>query len=222
MKKMKWGVFLTVVFFLNGVLWAEESPKDKVQEAVAAPEAKPEEHAARSQAEKEYVLQKGDHVKITIYPQDDLIKGATMEISSEGNITLPLVGKVTIAGKPAIKAEHEISEILDRDYIVNPEVVIEVIEKYGAEKEKTIVLLGQVKNPGSHPFPKTDRFTLLQAIALAGGFSEIANIKKIKIIRGGTEKGQVIRANAEEIISGTKPDVDLEDGDIINVAESLF
>lgn len=172
--------------------------------------------------DKEYRLQKGDRLKITIYPEDDHVKGGEMEVSSEGNITLPLMGKVTVAGKTSIEAEREIAEILDRDYLVNPEVVIEVTEKYASKTEKTVVLLGQVKTPGSQPFPKAGRFTLLQAIAVAGGFSDVANIKKIKIIRGGEEKGQVIRANAEEIISGSKPDIELEDGDIINVAESLF
>ncbi len=172
--------------------------------------------------DKEYVLQKGDKIKITIYPEDTVIKGAAMEISSEGNITLPLVGKVEVAEKSAIEAQHAIAEILERDYLVNPEVVIEVAEKFATEKDKAVVLLGQVKSPGSHPFPKNGRFTLLQAIAVAGGFSDVANIKKIKIIRGGAEKGKVIRANADSIISGTTPDIELEDGDIINVAESIF
>ena len=172
--------------------------------------------------DKDYVMQTGDRIKITIYPEDEHIKGAEMEISSEGNITLPLVGKVAVAGKKPIEAEREIAGILDRDYLVNPEVVIEVTDKYASEKEKSVVLLGQVKQPGSQPFPKAGRFTLLQAIAVAGGFSDVANIKKIKVIRGGEVKGQVLRANAEDIISGKKPDIELEDGDIINVAESLF
>jgi len=170
----------------------------------------------------EYIMLTGDRIKITIYPEDEHIKGAEMEISSEGNITLPLVGKIQVAGKKPIEAEKEISVILDRDYLVNPEVVIEVTDKYASEKDKSVVLLGQVKQPGTQPFPKAGRFTLLQAIAIAGGFSDVANIKKIKVIRGGEVKGEVLRANAEDIISGKKPDIDLEDGDIINVAESLF
>jgi len=177
---------------------------------------------SEGKADKDYVMQTGDRVKITIYPEDDHIKSAEMEISSEGNITLPLVGKVALVGKKAIESEREIAAILDRDYLVNPEVVIEVTDKYASEKEKSVVLLGQVKSPGSQSFPKAGRFTLLQAIAVAGGFSDVANIKKIKIIRGGDAQGEVLRANAEDIIGGKKPDIDLEDGDIINVAESIF
>ncbi len=203
-------------------------PAAVLTEAVAVSTAEGSEKKRPAKAEsgsakdKEYILQKGDHLKITVYPEDDYIKGGAMEVSSEGNITLPLAGKIEVAGKSAIAAEHEIAEILARDYLVNPEVVMEVTEKYAAAQEKVIVLLGQVKSPGNHPFPKTGRFTLLQAIAVAGGFSDVANIKKIKIIRGGEDKGTVLRANADDIISGKKQDIELQDGDIINVAESIF
>ncbi len=186
----------------------------------AGPVKKP--HSTGDAKDKDYVIQTGDRIKITIYPEDDHIKGGEMEVSSEGNITLSLAGKMEVVGKTAIQAEREIAEVLDRDYLVNPEVVIEVVEKFASDKEKSVVLLGQVKSPGSHPFPKTGHFTLLQAIAVAGGFADVANIKKIKIIRGGEDKGDVIRANADDIISGKKPDIELQDGDIINVAESLF
>lgn len=201
--------------------YAEDAPAPAAESPAAAQDAGAQP-SKKSEKDKDYVLQPGDRIKITIYPEDEIIRGTTMEVSSEGNITLPLAGKFNVAGKSAIDAEHEIAEVLDRDYLVNPEVVIEVSEKYAAEKEKTVVLLGQVKSPGSHPFPKAGRFTLLQAIAVAGGFSDVANIKKIKIVRGGSEKGEVLRANAEAIISGNAPDIELEDGDIINVAESIF
>ncbi len=196
---------------------ASESNRADMRDKSSAPLEESE-----GKSDKDYVMQTGDRVKITIYPEDDHIKGAEMEISSEGNITLPLVGKVALVGKKAIESEREIAAILDRDYLVNPEVVIEVTDKYASEKEKSVVLLGQVKSPGSQSFPKAGRFTLLQAIAVAGGFSDVANIKKIKIIRGGDAQGEVLRANAEDIIGGKKPDIDLEDGDIINVAESIF
>ncbi len=233
MKRINSFIFLCLI---SHSVFAAETPAKPAEPAAKAaaqtPAAEAEVSAKKPEQsklsvlgekdDKDYVIQTGDRIKITIYPEDDHIKGGEMEISSEGNITLPLAGKVTVAGKTAIVAEKEIAAILDADYLVNPEVVIEVTEKYASEEEKNVVLLGEVKTPGSQPFPKAGRFTLLQAIAVAGGFSDIANIKKIKIIRGGEEKGEVIRANAEDIISGKKPDIELEDGDIINVAESLF
>ena len=103
------------------------------------------------------------------------------------------------------------------------EVILSAKKEDEKEAPKSFVILGQVRKPGSYQFGAKDKkMTLLEAISLAGGFSDVANIKKIKILRGqGTEK-KTIRANAEAIIGGSEDDVDLEAGDIVNVSESLF
>ena len=169
--------------------------------------------------EASYILQPGDRVSIKIYPEDEYIKGGEMEVSSEGNITLPLVGKVAVAGKHVIESERAIAGILSADYLVNPEVVMEVLQY----KKQSVVILGQVKKPGTYQFPAgSSHLTLLQAISMAGGFSDIANIKRIKVMRKAGGKNGVIHANAESIISGKDPDVELEPGDVIHVSESLF
>lgn len=167
-----------------------------------------------------YTLQPGDRVNIKIYPEDEYLKGAETEVSSEGNITLPLLGKVPVAGQTVIQAEQNLTRLIDKEYIVDPEVVIDVL-KY---KKQSVVILGQVVKPGTYEFPPgTTRVTLLQAVSMAGGFSDIANIKKIKIMRKGKkDKSDVIRANAEDIIGGEEEDVELESGDVVNVAESRF
>ena len=176
--------------------------------------------------EEDYILKKGDLVFVKIYPEDDYVKGGEMEINSEGMITLPLLGKMEVADKTTLTAEKEIAEIIDRDYLVNPSVVITVRpNEKPLIKKQPLMILGQVKRPGPVNFPVAENtFSLLQAIASAGGFTEIANIKKIKIIRQGADggKNQVIQANADAIISGSDDDVELEPGDIINVSESLF
>lgn len=166
-----------------------------------------------------YLLQPGDRVKIKIYPEDEYLKGGEIEVSSEGNITMPLIGKVPVGGLTVAEAERALVILIDRDYIVDPEVVIDVL-KY---KKQSVVILGQVVKPGTYEFPPdVTHMTLLQAISMAGGFSDIANIKKIKVMRKGNGKKEVIRANAEDIIGGKDPDVELESGDIVNVMESLF
>ncbi|MCB9800111.1 MAG: polysaccharide export protein [Candidatus Omnitrophica bacterium] len=199
----------------------KEAAESEAKQMPSVP-AMPEKFKKILSAEDAYILKAGDRIKITIYPDDEYLKGGEMEVSSEGNITLPLMGKVEVEGKTAIEAEREIARIIDQDYLVDPEVVIEVTEKFAAEDEKSVVLLGQIRSPGTYPFPKGERFTLLQAIALAGGFTDVANIKRIKIVRGGKETSELIRANAEEIISGKSPDIVLQNGDVVNVAESIF
>lgn len=184
--------------------------------AVSSPPAAPD---AAAKMESGYLLQPGDRVSIRIYPEDEYIKGGEMEISSEGNITLPLVGKIAVAGKTIIEAERTIRDLLAEDYLVSPEVVIEVLQY----KQHSVVVLGQVRKPGTYPFPQgTTQLTLLQAISLAGGFSDVANTKKIQVMRNKEGAKQTIQANAEAIINGKEHDIEVMPGDIVNVSESLF
>ena len=171
----------------------------------------------RAGVDKSYTLHVGDKLNIKIYPEDEYLKGGDVEVSSEGNITLPLVGKIAVAGLDVVKAEQTIAEVLSVDYLVNPQVVIEVLE-YQASN---FVVLGEVVKPGTYQFPAgVSRIPLLHAVSMAGGFSEVANIKKIKIMRKST--GETLRANAEEIISGRERDMEIVANDVIHVSESLF
>ena len=112
-----------------------------------------------------YLLQPGDRINVKIYPEDEYFKGGEVEVSSEGNITLPLVGKISIGQKAVSEAEKIIDEILAADYLVNPQVVIEVL-KY---QVGSFVVLGQIVKPGKYYFPPGElKITLLQAIKSAG------------------------------------------------------
>ena len=215
--RLKGLLLLVFLFIFPSLLQAEKSQADAARALAHAKDTQDDD----AQTDTSYVLQVGDSVNIKIYPEDDYIKGVQMEISSEGNVTLPLVGKSNIAGKTIAEAEKLIAGVLDRDYLVNPEVVIQVQQHH----QQTFVILGQVRKPGTYELPVgAKHLTLLQAVSLAGGFSEVANIKKIKIVRLGGEGGenQVIHANADAIISGRDPDIELKAGDVVNVSESLF
>lgn len=170
-------------------------------------------------SESNYVLRAGDKIKLTIYPEDEYIKGGETEISTEGNVTIPVVGKVNILDKTLTEAQKAIAKELEAGYFVDPEVVIEVIKF----KDMNVVVLGQVKRPGTYPFPPgKNRFTLLEAISLAGGFSDIANVKKIQIVRIGNQGKSQVSANADDIIKGKDQDIELRQGDVIHVPESFF
>lgn len=171
------------------------------------------------ESESLYRLQEGDRVLVKIYPEDEFIKGGEMKLGSEGVVTIPLVGKISVAGKTIDEAQKEIADVLGKDYLVNPEVVIEVL-KY---KKHSFSVLGQVKRPGTYEIPPGAKtVALLKGISMAGGFSDIANIKKIKVMRKSEGGNQVIKANAEAIIGGTEDDISLEAGDVVHVSESLF
>ncbi len=180
------------------------------------PQKNAEKHVSVSE---EYTLRKGDKISITIYPTDEYIRGGAMQISPQGTITLPLLGQIKLEGLRITEAQEKLAELLNEDYLVDPNVVIEVNQF----KQQSFIILGQVKSPGTFQFPPGEnRLTFLQAISIAGGFSEIANIKKIKIIREEGGKKKVTRINAEKVISGDSPDVEIHPNDIIHVSESLF
>lgn len=167
-------------------------------------------------------IQVEDRLRVKIYPEDEYIKGGEVEVSTEGTITLPLVGKITVQGRRVSEAEEEIARILQKDYLVSPVVVIEVMKRVSEKDKKTASILGQVHKPGSYEIPSDKGMTLLELISQAGGFTEIANVKKIKIIRKEGGKAQGIHANAESIISGKDPDIELRPDDVVHVGESFF
>ena len=164
---------------------ASPSPGDSSQEALSPAASNPEKRTVKNKDV--YKIQVGDRVSVRIYPEDQFIKGTEMEVSSEGTIVLNLVGKITIQDLTILEAEKKITEILAKDYLVNPVVVVEVAERI-AEKEKekhkkTLSILGQVQKPGSYDLPVDRKLTLLELISQAGGFTDVANAKNIKIIR---------------------------------------
>lgn len=189
------GVLLSAVVF--GTVYAEESSASSVDAS--------------------YTLQPGDKLNIKIYPDDEYLKGGEAEVSTEGTITLPLIGKIPVSGKTVSEAEKIVSDTLDEGYLVNPQVVIEML----SYQASSFVVLGQVLKPGTYDFPPgAKKLTLLKAISLAGGFSDIANIKKIRIVRKST--GETMDANAEEIISGGASDIEIKPNDVVHVSESRF
>jgi len=171
--------------------------------------------------QKEDKLEAGDRLNLKIFPQDQYVTGGEMVISNQGDIALPLLGRVKVEGLTIVEAEKELVRLLAQDYLVNPVVVIEVTKEIRKD-EKALSVLGQVQKPGTYQIPELGKLTLLQLISMAGGFTDVANVKKIKIIRKEKGKVSIIRANAEAIIAGNQPDIELAEGDLIHVGESLF
>ena len=215
---------LILIFYLLAIpgAWSAEDA-DLVGKDSAASQTAPAPLSGSTAVGKSRLIQPGDRLRVKIYPEDEFIKSTETEVSSEGSISLPLIGKVKVVGMKNVDAEREIVSILTQDYLVNPVVIVEVVESLSGREKRSVAILGQVQKPGTYEIPPDRKLTLLGVISTAGGFTDIANVKKIKIIRkqeGG--KTQVLRANAESIISGKQTDIELEPGDVIHVGESFF
>lgn len=154
------------------------------------------------------VILPGDTVRIVVYRQPDL----TMEvrIPRNGKFTYPLIGKVQAAGLTASALEEEIRNRLSRDFLRDP-IVMVTITQYA---QRRVYLMGGVKSPGAYPVEPTERVTLLQLIASAGGLDDKAVKERVTIVRrtSGDDR-EVIRLSLvalEKEIEKGNPAADLE------------
>lgn len=165
----------------------------------------------------DYLLQPGDLLELKVYKETDMDR--TLRISTKGTIAFPLIGNINIAGLNVNQAESNIEEKL-KSYLKNPSVSL-LIKEYA---NKTLYVLGQVKKPSSIPIPPEKTMTLLEAITSAGGFTDIAAVSKVKILRMENGKQRAIEVDVSQITKeGNKQlDIPLKPGDVVFVPQSLF
>jgi polysaccharide export outer membrane protein len=170
-------------------------------------------------AQKEYRLQPEDILSITVHEQPDLT--TKTRITSDGNISFPLLGEVHVAGMSTDEVGKKITELLAKDYLVNPQVIV-YIDEYAP---KQVSVIGCVNNPGKYDMSHEKETTVLQAIAMAGGFSKIADVNGTKILRiDENGKEQTIMIRIKDITGKGEKDKDLplKPNDVIFVPESFF
>ena len=158
----------------------------------------------------------GDQLVIRVQGEKDM--DAQRRVPEDGMINYFFVGDVKVLGKTATEVEKELKELLDRDYIVNPQVLVE-IEKYD---EQYVSVAGQVGRPGRVALPPDHSVDLIEAIAQAGDFTRLASRKDIKLRRAKT--GEVKKYTYDElqknIQAGKK--IVVEPGDVVTVGERVF
>jgi len=166
----------------------------------------------------EYKLQSTDVIIITVHSQPDLT--TKTRVTSEGYITFPLLGKVMVQGLTVQELEQKIKALLEKDYLVNAQVVV-FIEEY---HPRQVSVIGEVKTPGKFDMPVEKNLTLMQAIAMAGGFTKHADITKTRIMRVSGEDKKTILVNVKDITERGEKDKDvaLSPEDMVFVPESFF
>jgi polysaccharide export outer membrane protein len=164
-----------------------------------------------------YVLQPNDMVEVSIYQEDDM--GAKARLEKDGTILLPLLGKVYIGGKTLEQASLTIRDLLAKDYLVNPRVTVTVVEF----AKRRFTVLGQVQRPGSYEMPSDGSLNLLQAIAMAGGYTRIGAPSKVTVQRRAGNETKTFRLDADAMSknSNAEPFEILPD-DTITVGERLI
>jgi polysaccharide export outer membrane protein len=167
--------------------------------------------------DQDYVLRSGDAVSMTVFQEPDL--ACAERIAGDGTISVPLAGRVKVAGKTVLSAASAIKAALETNYLVNAQVTLAVNE---ASKE-FFTLLGQVAAPGAYSLPATGRLSLMQAIGMAGGFTRLASPSRITVKRSVAGKEEVIEVDGKKLSSGKGTGgFDVFPGDVITVKERLF
>ena len=161
-----------------------------------------------------YVLSPNDQVAVEVFGEDDLRTNG--RLNSEGNLSLPLLGSVKLSGLTLTQATSRLTDLYGRDYLVSPKVNVSLI---GYAKRR-FTILGQVNRPGSYEMSENspEGVDLLEAIALAGGYTRIAAPERISIRR----RDQVLRVNAKRLTKREGANFIVQPGDTITVGESLF
>lgn len=163
-----------------------------------------------------YRLSPNDVLKVKVYQEDDLT--TELRLSKDGTATFPLLGVVSLGGKSVEEATATLREHLAKDYLVNPQVTINVVEY----AKRRFMVLGQVGKPGSYDIPSEESVTLLQAIAMAGGFTRLANHSKVTITRTlAGKKTLTVDVKSATSDPNTKP-FEIVADDTITVHERVF
>ncbi len=160
--------------------------------------------AIAASSDANYVLGSGDKLRITVFGETDL--SGQYEISGAGSVAFPLIGEVPAAGATARKLEQKIVTKLKNGFLKNPTVNIEVLTY------RPFFILGEVRRPGSYPYK--NGLTVLNAVAMAGGYTYRAKSNVWVVTRSGSKKYQ-----DREIEAG---DFRVLPGDTIVVPERFF
>jgi protein involved in polysaccharide export with SLBB domain len=164
-----------------------------------------------------YALAPNDLLEIRVFQEDDL--ASRLRISPSGTINFPLIGVVTVGGLSPQEAAAAIRAKLAKDYLVNPQVTVTVFE-YG---KRRFAVLGEVQKAGTFDMPEREKVTLLDAIAMAGGYTRIADPSKVTLKRKDGGKETIIRLNAKTMAKDVRTgSFVVLPGDVITVGESLF
>ena len=148
-----------------------------------------------------YRLGDGDQIRVIVFSEPDL--SGEFEVDDTGAVSLPLIGQVGAGGKTLREFEESIKEQLRQGYLKDPRVSVQVLNY------RPFYIIGQVNQPGEYPY--VNGMNVLNAIALAGGYTPRGNTFKVRITRDGQESTHAASA-------GTI----LEPGDVIQVPERFF
>jgi polysaccharide biosynthesis/export protein len=203
------------VLLLSSWLWAQSAPASSSSigsnATVQPPQPSQTADAGTKPHDDSFIIGDDDVLAVNVWKEPDISR--SIPVRSDGKISLPLVGELQATGRTPLKLEKDIAEKL-KNYIAEPEVTV-IVQQINSQKFN---ILGQINRPGAYPL--TNSATILDAVALAGGFRDFAKQKSIYVLRQNPDGTQSrIPFNYKEVIKGKNPEqnVKLQPRDVIIV-----
>ncbi len=151
------------------------APANPPRAAASTPAARtPTRVGSATATQPEYRIGTGDKLQINVYKENDLSQ--SLQVRPDGRITMPLLGDLAAAGQTPMQLQSRLAESL-REYVSNPVVTVMVVEV----ADRVVYVMGEVNTPGAVPLKGS--MTVLQALAVAGGFKDFADKGGIKVLR---------------------------------------
>jgi polysaccharide export outer membrane protein len=162
----------------------------------------------------DYRLSAGDKLRIEVYKDAQLSQ--SLQIRPDGKITLPLVGDVAAAGRTPMELRDAIGGAL-KDFITNPVVTV-IVTEATPPPVAVVYITGEVNKPGALTLT-AGAMSVLQALAMAGGFTDFADRKDIRILRKGKDGMETLKFNYKDALSDSnkREPVQLQAGDTVIV-----
>ncbi len=144
-----------------------------------------------------FIIGNDDVLAVSVWKEAELSR--SVPVRSDGKISLPLIGELQASGRTPLQLENDISAKL-KNFITAPEVTV-IVEQINSKKFN---VMGQVSKPGAYPLGQP--LTIMDAIALAGGFRDFAKTKDVYILRQRPDGSEYrIPFNYKDFIKGKNP-----------------
>lgn len=191
-KNIALSLLILALVLSAGLAEAQSAMPDKTAPATAAGKAHDDS----------YVIGADDMLAVNVWKEPDVSR--TVPVRSDGKISLPLAGELVAAGNTPLQLEKAIAAKL-QSFISDPEVTVIVQES----RSQKFNILGMVARPGSYPL--TNSLTVLDAVALAGGFRDFAKQKSMYVLRQGADGTETrLPFNYKDVVKGKNPEQNIK------------
>ena len=161
----------------------------------------------------EYQIHERELLQVSVYEHPDL--SGNYRVSGEGTISFPLLGDLKVSGLTEKELQDQLTRLLADGYLVDPQIIVRVVEY-----RDYVYVTGEVKKPGAYSYE--ENMTVIKAVALAGGLTDMAAAGRIRIKRQprANSDGRERESEAKEF--KVKMDDLVLPNDIIIVPERFF